>query len=188
MEERKNGSKKRGILFRLLTIVLVFLLMSLIYVGTVLLQLPGDTEENSFVVQEEQEPVTRMQAADMNDARALAQLFGAPLPMLPGLSVNGQGSNTTHDGETVRMAVLRYEGLVITAVRPASAAPLLLHDDLSVSLRSDVTVLNMPGTLASKGERHCVYLTSENAAYSLYAAQGTEDEFLALLQRLVWAD
>ena len=188
MAERKNGSKKRGILFRLLTILLVFLLMSLIYVGTVLLQLPGDTEENSFVVQEEQEPVTRMQAADMNDARALANLFGAPLPMLPGLAVNGQGSNTTHDGETVRMAVLGYEGLVITAVRPASAAPLLLHDDLSVSLRSDVTVLNMPGALASKGEKHCVYLTSENAAYSLYAAQGTEEEFLALLQRLAWAD
>lgn len=188
MAERKNGTKKRGILFRLLTILLAFLLMSLIYVGTVLLQLPGDSEDNSFVVEEEHETITRMQAADMNDAQALAQLFGAPLPMLPGMAVNGQGSNTTHDGETVRVATLRYEGLTITAVRPATAAPLLLHNDLSVSLRSDVTVLNLPGVLANKGERQCVYLTAENAAYSLYTAQGTEEDFLALLHRLVWVN
>ena len=188
MAERKNGTKKRGVLFKLLTILLVFLLMSLVYIGTVLLQLPGDSEDNSFVVEEEQEPVTRMQAADMNDAQALAQLFGAPLPMLPGLIPDGHGGNTTHDGETVRVATLRYEGLTITAVRPATAAPLLLHNDLSVSLRSDVTVLNLPGVLANKGERQCVYLTAENAAYSLYTAQGTEEEFLALLQRLAWAN
>ena len=188
MAEKQNENKKRGPLFKLLIIALAILLMALVYVAAVLLQLPGDMEENSFVVQEESEPVTRMQAADMNDAAALSALFGAPLPCLPGLTPSGQGGNTTHDGETVRVATLRYEGLTVTAVRPASAAPLLLHGDLSVSMRSDLTVLNLPAVLASHGDQYCAYVTSEHAAYSFYAAQATEEEFLALLQRLAWAN
>lgn len=185
----ENQKSKFGKLVRrLLVIALVFLLMSLIYVGAVLLQLPGNADEGSFVVEEENAPITRMQAAQMNDAQALAGLFGAPLPMLPGVTPEGQGGNATHDGANVRVAALRYEGLTVTAVRPASAAPLLLHGDLSVSLRSDLTVLNLPAVLANKGDRQCVYLTGENAAYSIYAPQATEEEFLSVLRRLVWAN
>jgi len=195
MAEKQENSKlkkapgKMGKFLRALPLAaLTLLLMAGVYVASVLLQLPGDTDEGSFVVQDDPEPVTRMQAADMNDAQALSRLFGAPLPYLPGLAVEGHGGNATHDGETVRMATLRYDGVIITAVRPASAAPLLLRGDLSVSLRSDLTVLNLPAVLSSRGGQQCVYLSSENAAYAIYAPQAPQEDFLALTEHLAWAN
>lgn len=184
-EKRKKPKNKW--VQRALSLLLSLFMMALVYCAAVLLQSPADTREGSFVVQDEQEPVTRMQAAAMNDAHALAQLFGAPLPMFPDIAVNGQSGNTTHDGQTVRIVTMQYDDLQITAVRPASAAPLLLRDGLSVSLRSDLTVLNLPAVLSSRGGAHCVYLSNESASYSLYIPNAGEDAFLSLLGRLSWA-
>lgn len=181
-----KSKKEHKILKRVLAGLFSLFLMALVYVAAVLLQSPADNREGSFVVEDEPEAVTRMQAAAMNDAAALSRLFGAPLPALPSLTPNGQGENAAHDGQTVRKATLTYDGLVITAVRPASAAPLLLLSGLSVSLKSDLTVLNLPAVLCGRGSQRCVYMSNESAAYSIYAPNCSEDDFLALLERLVW--
>ena len=164
------------------------LLMGAVYLAAVLIQSPVDGLAGSFVVEDEEEIVTRMQPAQIDDAQSLASLFGAPLPVVPSLLIRGQGGNTTHDGQNVRVATLQYEGLVITAVRPASAAPLLLRGELSVSLKSDLTVLNHPAVLASRGGARCVYFSNESAAYSIYTPQADEDAFLEVLKRLTWAN
>ncbi len=85
------------------------------------------------------------------------------------------------------MAVLRYNGLIITAVQPASAAPLLKRDELTVSLRSDLTVLSMPAVLAQKDDAYCVYFTNGPTAYSVYAAHADGDAFFTALDSLTWA-
>ena len=167
---------------------LVLLLMAVIYVAVVLLQPPGETDKGSFVVQEEDEKVTRMQAAQMNDAAGLAALFGAPLPFLPGEPAAGQGTNASYDGETARVATLTCGGLTISGVRPAKAAPLLLRGELSVSLRSDLTVLNLPAVLASRGNARCVYVSDETAAYAIYSQALEEDAFFSALKQLSWTN
>ena len=186
-EKQGNGRGKR--LFKSIFAVSgTVLIMGIIYLAAILLQAPTDGTAGSFVVDDGQDTVSRMQPAETGDPGSLASLFGAPLPMLPGLTSRGQAGNTSHDGLNVRVAVLQYEGLTVTAVRPASAASLLLRDKLSVSLMSDLTVLNHPAVLASRGGAHCVYFTNESAAYSIYTPQADEADFLAVLKRLTWAN
>lgn len=185
--EKNQKGKALSLVSRLITVLLCLILMAVVYVAAVLLQNDGDSEKGSFIVQEEKEPITRMQSATMADIPALSQLFGAELPYLKGVSVTGQGENAVHDGEIARVCTLTYPGVVITAVRPANAAPLLLRNGLSLSMRSDLTVLNLPASLAERGDTRCVYFVNETAAYSVYAAQSTEEEFLRILENLSWA-
>ena len=124
----------------------------------------------------------------MTDIPALAGLFGAPLPYLKNVNATGHSANSSHDGETVRVCTLSYPGVIVTAVRPASAAPLLLRESLSVSMRSDLTVLSLPVTLAERQNARCAYFVTEDAAYSVYAAEISQEDFLRILENLVWTD
>ncbi len=187
MPEKQGNGKGNGILKSIFAVLGSVLLMGAVYLAAMLVQSPTDGMAGSFVVDEGEEIVTRMQPAQSDDARALSALFGAPLPMLAGFAPIGQAGNTTHDGQNVRVATLQYEGLMITAVRPASAAPLLLRSELSVSLVSDLTVLNHPAVLAAKGGAKCVYFTGESAAYSVYTPQADEEAFLDVLKHMTWA-
>lgn len=157
-------------------------MVALIGLGAVLLEIPEKDAENEWVVEEEKMPVTPMQAANMGDVQALAQLFGAPLPALPGYTPAGEARNVSYDGKCARRVVLAYQGFEVWAVRPAEAAPLLLHEELNVQLRSDLTVMNLPATLASRGNACCAYFSDGTAAYAIYAPAAEEAEFLSLLE------
>ena len=184
MAEKQRKNRFRRLLGGLVSLVLVLILIAAIYLAAVLLEIPGAEPEGSWVVEEETQPMTRMQAANMSDAQALAQLFGAPLPALAGYTPAGEGRNTSHDGRLARQVTLQYDGFLITAVRPASAAPLLLRPELSVSLRRDLTVMNLPAVLASRDGAYCAYFSSDTAAYSVYAPAAQEEDFFSLLSRL----
>lgn len=184
MAEKQEKSSIRRLLAGLASLVLVLILIAVIYLAAVLLEIPGAEPEESWVVEEEAQPLTRMQAANMHDAQALAQLFGAPLPALSGYSPAGEGRNTTHDGHLARQVTLQYDGFMVTAVRPASAAPLLLRPELSISLRSDLTVMNLPAVLASREGAYCAYFSCDTAAYSIYAPAAQEEDFLNLLSKI----
>ena len=183
-EKTRNGKGAVGRIFLVLGVVL---LMAIVDVSVILLQIPEDETDN-YVVVEEPEPITRMQPATMNDARALAGLFGATLPYLPGYAMRGQGDNASYEGSVARIATLQYSGVTISAVRPASAAPLLLHEDLSVQLRNGLSVLNLPAVLAEKGSARCVYFSSADAAYTVYAPQAGEQDFFDMLDNLQWTE
>ena len=186
MPENQGKGRGKGILKTFFAVTGTVLLMAVVYLAAIMLQTPADGAAGSFVVEDEPETVTRMQPAQFSDAQSLAAQFGAPLPVGPSLLLRGQAGNTTHDGQNVRVASLQYEGLVVTAVRPASAAPLLLRSELSVSLVSDLTVLNHPAVLAARGGAKCVYFTGESAAYSVYTPQADEDAFLEVLKHMTW--
>jgi len=163
------------------------LVMGGIYLAAVLLQDPAEIK-NAPAAQEQPPAVSRMQSAAMEDIPALAGMFEAPLPMVPGFSCRGEAGNTAYDGGTARIATLTYEGLIISAVQPAAAAPLLLRGDLETSLQSGLTVLGLPAMLASRDNQQCLYFSNETAAYSLYAPSAGQEDFLALAERLVWAE
>lgn len=185
MADKKTG---RNIAGKLGGLLLALVAAGAVYLAAVLLHSPSVTEKVVSPAPTAAPPVARMQAATMDDPAALARMFENRLPMLPGYKLNGQGVNTTYDGATARLVTLNYNGLTLSAVRPAAAAPLLLHGELDLSLRSDLTVLNLPAVLAAKGQAMCLYFSDENAAYSLYAPQVEEETFLGLLPHLNWAE
>ena len=185
-EEVRNG-KCASAVGRIFLVLGVLLLMAVVYVSAILLQIPED-ETTQFTASAEPETVARMQPAAMNNAQALSELFGAPLPCLPGYVMRGQGDNANYEGSVARIATLQYSGVTIAAVRPSSAAPLLLHGDLAVSLRGDLSVLNLPAMLAETGSARCVYFSSADAAYSVYAPQAQEQDFFNMLSNLQWTE
>ena len=187
MAEQVRNGKGSGAIGRIFLVLGVVLLMAVIYISTILLQIPED-ETDSYVAAESPAPITRMQPAAMNDAPALAGLFGAPLPCLPGYAMRGQGDNADYEGSTARVAALQYSGVTVSAVRPASAAPLLLHEELSVQLRTGLSVLNLPAVLAEMGNARCVYFSSTDAAYSIYAPQADAQDFFNILESLKWTE
>ncbi|MBR1585410.1 MAG: hypothetical protein IJ662_07725 [Clostridia bacterium] len=182
-----KGKFKR-VMSRVGGVLLALLAAALVYLAAVLLQVPGVNQEEGYIVKEEPAPVTRMQAASMGDTAALAKMFEARLPVLQGLTPNGQGVNRTHDGSPARLVTLQYNGLTISAVQPAAAAPLLLHSELDVTLRSDLTVLNLPAVMASRGSAYCLYFSDETTAYAMYAPEAEEQDFLTVASRLTWVN
>ena len=160
------------------------LLCGAVYVAVTLLESPEAMPRDSFRVVEEDPILSPLQASSSGNVQALASLFGAPLPALPGLAVSGEARNLSHDGRTVYQVTLRYSGASVTAVRPASAAPLLLLEDYAVSLRSDITVANLPGVLAEKDGQYCLYFSNDYAAYRLTASAENADAFLRLADML----
>lgn len=187
MAEEIRNDKKIGMAGRVFLILGTLLLMAIVYVSAVLLQMP-DADSDLDTAAAEPESVPRMQPAAMNSAQALSELFGAPLPYLPGYAMAGQGDNVDYEGANARLVTLQYPGVTITAVCPAAAAPLLLHRELPVSLRSDLSCLNLPAMLASKGNARCVYLSGADAAYAVYTPNAGEEDFLAMLEKLQWAE
>ena len=185
MGEKIGNSKKVGFFGGFFLVLGALLFMAVIYVSAILLQTPEDENAERFA-SAAQESVPPMQSASMNDADALAQLFGAPLPYLPGYAMAGQGTNANYEGANARLVTMEYSGVTISAVRPAAAAPLLLRGELSVSLKSDLAVLRLPAVLAQKGSARCVYLSGADAAYSVYAPQAGEEDFLSMLEKLQW--
>lgn len=159
------------------------LLIGLIYVGAAVLHSP---DIQAKAPAKTREPVTPLQAGSSGDAQALSALFGARLPILPGYALQGQAVNLTRNGQTVRKVTLAYDGFTVTAVRPADAAPLLLRPELILSTRDGLTLLGEPATLAQRGGAYCLYSSSEEASYSVYAPDADEETFQSLLSRLQW--
>lgn len=158
------------------------LLMAILYVGVVLIDRPDADEQGMYAVTEED--ITPLQAAQFTDPTLLAQSFGVEIPCLSGVPMRGMARNAVYDGKTARVVTLDYDGLTITAVRPASAAPLLLRDHLSLSTDARYTLLSIPATLASRGDEHCLYFVTSAAAYAVYAPAMRLDDLIALAGRL----
>ena len=164
--------------------LLTLALMACAYAAAVLLRTPESGQGDGWQVIEEQETVGPLQAGSTGDPQALARLFGAALPFLPGAAATGTAQNTQYDGALARLATLEYAGLTISAVRPAAAAPLLLRGELRVDLAGGLTLLNHPAMLAGRDGAWCLYFSGGDAAYAIYAPQATREEFLALLDRI----
>ena len=182
----KEKSRLRRLISRLSGMILALIAAAVIYLALVMLQTLGVANKAEPGTPEKQPAITRMQAATMNDVRELARMYEARLPVLSGYKLSGRGENATHDGGVARVVRLYYNGVTISAVRPASAAPLLLHGELDITLRTDRTVLNLPAVLACRNGAYCLYFSDETSAYTLYAPQAEEEEFLSLASRLSW--
>ena len=183
----QRGNNKPSFAGKIFIVVGTLLLMGIVYVSAIMLQ-SADADDTAFVVKEEPEEVTRIQPASSSDAAAIARLFGAPLPYLPGYAMNGQVLNADYERSPARIVSMQYGGVTVSSVRPAAAAPLLLRNEMSVSSRSDLVCLNAPAMLAKKGEAKCVYFSGSEAAYSIYAPKAGTEEFEALLGQLQWME
>lgn len=144
----------------------------------------GGEAAEAFAVQAEQavEPII---AGETGDIAQLREMAGFPLLYLANQRFFGEAANASYAGGTARLITLQYQmGIVITAVYPAKAAPLIK--------RSGLTLLPSAKTLSLQGNRRtavcaedggraaCLYFTTDDAAYAIYAKGLSGDQLTAL--------
>ncbi len=158
----------KGFFKRFGLLILAFLLVATFYLFAIMIEKPAADKQGQFAVVDDT-PVTRIQASSSTDIRTLARLFGAPLPGLSGQSVAGEARNASYNGQAALQFTLNYPGgIVLTAVRPVDAAPLLLRSNMSVVAQSGWSALSLPAMLAQDDDALCLYFSDEQAAFSLY--------------------
>jgi hypothetical protein len=178
---KKKAKRALEFLFGTLGVLLV---AAVFVVLAVMAEKPAaDKQVEAFAVTDE-EPLLNIPATDTDDVSALSHVFGEKLAVFPDAAVRGAVRNASYQGATARVATLAYENAVVTCVRPAAAAPLLLRDDLDVSVRTDLSILSMPAAYAEHGNARCLYFSGDGAAYSLYAPDLSQEDFFTLAAAL----
>ncbi len=118
----------------------------------------------------------RIQAGESSDIAILRSACGFALPYFPGQVMYGEAVNADCGGRNAVVVTMTYQsGAVIQAVKPRSAASLILREGLQVQMYED---LRIPftglsggiGAMMCRGDgRACLYFSTEDAAYSIYA-------------------
>lgn len=180
-----SGIKKIGSRFLrdLLIAALCVTVIGLCYGAVCLLEKPGE-QEREWIVEDEVEAVTPLQAGRYTSLSEAATVFGAMVPSLPGQEVQIEANNTTYMGQTVRMLNQYYNGVTITAIRPRAGAPVGLYPELSVNVFAAPEVMGMQGVLATQGDQRCVYCYEGDVAYAIYAEHADEKQFAQVLNAL----
>ena len=117
----------------------------------------------------------RIVAGESSDLTFLRNRAGCPLPYFEGQMFMGEIRNAEFDGENACIVTMTYQsGLVITAVAPREAAPLLLRKDMEVLMRGDGEIFLAGNVklraLMCQGESgSCLYFETDSAAYSVFA-------------------
>ena len=159
-----------GILKRLLSLLTALVVIAIFYVSAVMLEGMNSPGEDRFTVEAASLPLVPGPGYRGSDAQALADAFGAPLPVPEGLL-----SGETLDGRyhTYPIRKLRLEGRqeTVLGVRPASAAPAVLPKEL-VFTRSDKALLGYPLMQAQADNKTVYALVMKDAAF--YIVPGAE--------------
>lgn len=163
----------------LFTLITLLAMAALCYVGIVML-----TGQFDGMPAYEPQGAAVLQPGQTGDHAALERIFGYPLPSPGQYPMQGQAANVPFNGQNARRAVQQYEGFTITAVAPAHAAPLLLESRLSLSTEEGLTLCGYPAVLSADGTAYCLYFSTEDAAYALYAPKTSRESFLSLAEKI----
>lgn len=116
------------VLRRLLAFLLAAAFVLVFYVIAVMLEKEAGGQEQAFTVEAVTLPLADMQPLEGADAQALADAFGAALPLPEGFE-SGWVENTGYHGYRARLVRLRGSAALLSGIRPASAAPAILPDE-----------------------------------------------------------
>lgn len=148
---------------RIFSFMLAVLFIAAFYVFAVLLDTADDKQDEQFVVEMAVTPLSPMEMVQSQDPQAIANAFGAPLPLPEGF-VSGKAEDTSYHGYPARQVMLQGEKALVTGIRPASAAPKILGKEL-VFLAGGRTLLDYPLAVAQTEKGPVYSLTTEEAAF-----------------------
>lgn len=172
-----------GVAKRLLSLALALVVIALFYVSAVLLEGGDEGQAEQFVVEAASLPLLPGTAGyEGNDAQALADAFGAPLPVPEGFT-EGATQDSRYHAYLSRRITLQGGKATVKGVRPASAAPSVLPGELLFTA-SDKALLGYP-LLQAQADGQTVYaLVMKDAAFYIIPAAGEPGGFSLLEPRL----
>ena len=190
-EIMKNHTGRFGRALRTFALFLAALIFSgMLYLCGAALHLfdrrAGEDSAERYAVAQESSAVERMIAGETGDIGQLREMAGFPLPFLEGQPFLGEAANAVYDGGSARLITMRYTtGIVIAAVCPAEAAPLLKRGGMELRMDTAETLqlqgLRQRVVLSESGNTSCVYFSTDDAAYAVYAQGLTGGQLIGVL-------
>ena len=177
-EEKEKGEKRTGWPLRVVTALLLVICAAGVWTAAVLL----DKREDNTPVKEISAEMERMAVTDGASLAAAEAAFGACMPVLSVNAVSVSTRNAVWNGLPVRRLTAEYEnGVVLSAVRPAEAAPLLtVAGSMPEVSGQQLTVCNMQAVLCSGGNAFCLYFSDGETAWALCMENTDRESFLRL--------
>ena len=115
---------------RIPAFLMALLLMAAFYIFAVMMEDEKTKRTDEFLVERVELPLTEVMEMESGDARALAEAFGAPIPVPDG-ALSGQVKNESYHARYARLVLLSGENARVTGIRPAAAAPHIMPPTLS---------------------------------------------------------
>ena len=157
--------------------LLILILCAAIYFSGVLMD--RDDDGSGFEVEAVREALTPVQPGVYESVAAVRAAVDFPLIALDEGCV-AQADNFDWQGTQARLVTLRFSsGIVITAVSPCEAAPLLKRSGMTLAGNTDLKVVTMDAALAMGPDGACLYFSSGQAAYCLYGPGMTGEQVLS---------
>lgn len=142
---------------------LALLMMAVFYVFAVMQEDEDTKRTDAFLVREQEEPITHIAPFTSQDPRALAQAFGAAIP-LPSGPVTGEVTSFTHHGYSALRLLVRAQNTLVEGVRPKSAASSILPGHLRFAA-SERALFGYAITAADSDEYRYYALQTDKAAF-----------------------
>ncbi len=129
-----------------------------------------------FEVTEDVPEVSAIIPGESGDIGELRRICGFPLPYFAGQIMYGEAANAVYDGKKAVTVTMEYQsGVVIRAVRPAAAAPLIRFRGMETAAGNALRIpfAGMSGgidALMCRGtEGACLIFHTSDAAYAVFA-------------------
>jgi len=158
------------VLKRILSILASLLLMGAFYIYAVL-QKNDETENLTWLVQEEKITLNSIDEIISTDAQILVNSFSVEAP-LPEKILSGKCYDTKYKGKLVHILEINAENMQIKGVTPAFAAPLVRKTNLRF-LNDNVALFGFP-LLKAQDNFNTVYLIVTNKAAFSFTISGTD--------------
>lgn len=168
------------ILNRIFSFALAIVFIGAFYVVAVLLDSTDEGKDTQFVVEMATLPLSPMQSLRSQDAQALTNAFGAPLPLPENFAI-GQVEDTSYHTYQARKVHLQGENAQVFGIRPASAAPKIMDKSLTF-LSAQRTLLGYPLSVAQTPTGPVYALLTEDAAFLITPISGELPGNFSLMQ------
>lgn len=150
---------------RISSALLALLLMAVFYVFAVMQENEETKRSDAFVVREHESAITQIAPFQSQDARALAEAFGAAFPLPEGL-MQGRVESGSHHGYPVMRIQAEGQLARVEGVRPLSAASSILPSGLRFTA-SDRALFGYALMTAEDAQTQYYALQSDKAAFIL---------------------
>jgi len=151
---------------------LALLVMAVFYVFAVMQENEDSKRTDAFLVREQEAAITQIAPFSSQDARALAQVFGAAFP-LPEGPLTGEVASFSHHGYTALRLTVNSQGAQVVGVRPLSAASSILPPGLRFTA-SEHALFGYAITTAQQDQARYYALQTDKAAFVITQSLGAD--------------
>ena len=170
-----SRGRKGSTALRIAAVAMTALLCAALYFGLILMD---RDDPSAGEAEEEWQSKAPLQPGQYDSVAAVRAVVDFPLIALNEACI-ARAENAEWQGRRAHLVTMNFaSGIVITAVSPREAAPLIKRSGLELAGNTDLSVVGMDAVLATGPSGACLYFASGSGAYCLYGEGMTGEQVL----------